>query len=151
MVLPIFQEEVHTDMTKASFLNSPTLRYVHGVMARSFSWQASNTSVVGRQELLFLHSLTKHHPLHLRYVLAKFIIHQGKHTLLGTIFVRPYITRLIRGVGLMDWLEGQEVVGSMTSHGMDTLHYIGMITRRGSRHILTSRPSVLLTILGEDP
>lgn len=74
------------DLTKALFFTCLAHRYVHTVMARSFTGKANSTGVVGRQELLFLYSLVKHHHIYLDYVLVDFIAHQGQHICLGTIF-----------------------------------------------------------------
>lgn len=53
-------------------------------------------------------------------------------------------------MGLVDRLDTQEVVGNKTPLSMDTLHSMGMVTRRGSMYILTSRPSVLPPFLSEE-
>lgn len=75
---------------------------MQAVIARSFAGQADNTGVVGWQESLFLYSITERDPIHLDYMLADFIAHQGQHVSLGAIFAGPYIMRLIRGMGLAD-------------------------------------------------
>lgn len=45
--------------------------------------------------------------------------------------------RLIRGMGLADQLQGQEIIGVTTTLGIDTLRLMGMVVHRGSRLILT--------------
>lgn len=56
--------------------------------------------------MLYLYSMTKRRLLHLEFILVEFLTHQGQHTRLSTIFAGPYITCLIRGVGLWKELEG---------------------------------------------
>lgn len=51
----------------------------------------------------------------------------GPYVCLRVIFGSPYITRLIRGMGLVDRLKGQKVVGSTTPLGMDTLCLMGVV------------------------
>lgn len=53
-------------------------------------------------------------------------------------------------MGLVDRLDTEEVVGNTTPLSMDTLHSMGMVTRRGSMYILTSRHSILPPGPGED-
>lgn len=53
--------------------------------------RVDNTGVVGWQELLFLYSMTEHRPIHLGYMLADFIAHQGQYVRLCMIFSGPYI------------------------------------------------------------
>lgn len=51
--------------------------YVHSIIAHSIVGRADDTGVVGRQELLFLYSITERCPIHLGYILAEFIAHEG--------------------------------------------------------------------------
>lgn len=94
-------------MSRASLLTRPTLKYAHAVIICSFAGRGDNTGVVGRKELLLLFSLVEHRSIHLGYALADFIARHGQHVRLGTIFAYPYITCLIRGMGMADRLQGQ--------------------------------------------
>lgn len=53
-------------------------------------------------------------------------------------------------MGLIDQVEEQAIVSSMTSLEMDTVHSIGVVIRWGFNYILTSSPSVLSPVLGVD-
>lgn len=46
---------------------------------------------------------------------------------MSSIFIGPYITRFIRGIGYWEKLEGQVIIGYTTSLGMDTLRSIRMV------------------------
>lgn len=46
-------------LTKATYIVSPVLRYIHTVMAQSFVGRAGSSRVKGRQELLYLYSMTE--------------------------------------------------------------------------------------------
>lgn len=53
-------------------------------------------------------------------------------------------------MGLFGELEGQVIVGSITSLGRDILRSIGMVVRWESQYVLTPHPSRLSPVLGED-
>lgn len=91
-------------LSKISFLTCLAHKYVHTVMAHSFTTRADTTIIVGRQELLFLYSITQSRPIHLGYIMANFIVCQDQHVHMGTIFLRLYTMRLIKGIGLADRL-----------------------------------------------
>lgn len=80
-----------------------------------------------------MYSLVERRPIYLDYTLADFIAHQGQHVRLREIFVNPYITRLILGIGLVDRLQRLESIGGATPLGMDTLQLMGMVVCRDSR------------------
>lgn len=71
--------------------------------------------------------MTEHRPLHLSFILVKFLTHQGQHTRLSSIFGGPYISHLIQGMGQLEELEEQIIVGGITFLRMDTLRSIGMV------------------------
>lgn len=130
-------------LAKTSCIIDPTLRYIHIVIVWSFANRADSQGVMGKHDLLYLYSMTEHKSLHLGFILAEFLAYKWQHTCLSSIFARSYIMYLIRGMGLFGELEGQVIVGSMTSLGIGTLRSIGMVIRRGSRYILTPHPSEL--------
>lgn len=61
-------------------------------MASTFASREDSTGVVMQHEFLFLYNLVEHRPIHLGYVLANFLAHQGQHVCPGAIFADPYIT-----------------------------------------------------------
>lgn len=66
-------------------------------------------------------------PIHLGYVLAIFLVHQGQHLYLSAIFARLYVTQLVRWMGLLDHLEGLSTVSTPAPLANDTLRSMGMI------------------------
>lgn len=116
-------------LTKATCIVDLALCYIHAVIARSFAGKADSQGVIGGHELLYLYTITEHRPFHLGFILAEFLTHQGQYTRLSSIFAGLYTTYLIRVMGLFGELEGQVIVGSMTSLGMDTqIHWDGYAT-----------------------
>ena len=112
---------------------NPGHRYIHALWTRSIGGRQDSTGSVTRSDLLMLYSIIEHYPIHLGHLLAELLYHQGTHSRLGAIFAGPFITRLIKGMGLLDQTQGMKIVGSMTPLGVQTLVSMGIIERVGDR------------------
>lgn len=73
-------------------------------MAQSFAGRKESIGVVRWLKLLFIYSQVECHPIHLGHILVDYIAHQGQYVCLSMIFAGPYLTCLIRVIGLMDGL-----------------------------------------------
>lgn len=82
--------------------------------------------VVGWQDLYFLHSMVERCPIHQRHVLANF------HVRFRAKFTGPYITWLVKGMGLLERLEGLDIISTPTPFRIETLCSMGMIRKRRS-------------------
>lgn len=72
--------------------------------------RGNNTGVLSRQELFYLYLKVQSEPLHLRHILSEYLYHQGQYAKVRVIFLGPYITRLIMGMGLVDAIRGVEKI-----------------------------------------
>ena len=121
---------------KASQMSNPAYRYIQALLSRSIGGRSDSTGVVTRTDLLMLYSIVERYPIHLGHLFATLIAHQGISIRLGSIFVGPYITRMIRGLGLIELTRGMKVVGSIAPLGMPTLLSIGMVRKSGTTYRL---------------
>lgn len=90
--------------------------------------------------------IVEQHPIHLGHLVAEAFLRQGQRTKLGAIFVGPYMTRLIRCMGLLKCTRGMTMVGDVAALGPATLRVIGLVERKdGSyifmRHLATGESS----------
>lgn len=83
-------------------------RYIQAILSRSVNGYGDSTKVLSRQALLYLYSIVHSEPLHLRHILVEYLRHQGEYARIGVIFSKPYITRLITGMGLLDVIRRAE-------------------------------------------
>lgn len=56
-------------------------------------------------------------PIHLGHVLPNFLAHQCQHVRLSAIFTGPFVTRLVQGMGLLEYLEGLLTVSTLAPLG----------------------------------
>lgn len=63
--------------------------------------RGDSTSVVSRHDFDFLLSMLDKFQLRLGYEVNVSMAHQGTDPHIGTLFVSPYITRLVRGMGIL--------------------------------------------------
>ena len=117
-------------------MSNPAYRYIQALLSRSIGGRSDSTGVVTRTDLLMLYSIVERYPIHLGHLFATLIAHQGISIRLGSIFVGPYITRMIRGLGLIELTRGMKVVGSIAPLGMPTLLSIGMVRKSGTTYRL---------------
>lgn len=88
----------------------PAHRYIHKLLARSIVGRLDSTGVVTHPDLLMMYNILERYPLHLGHLFANVLTHQGHSTRLGGIFVKPYIMRLIQGLGLIKHTQGMTIV-----------------------------------------
>lgn len=85
---------------KASQILNPTHLYMHALFTRGIRGWLDLTGVVSCANILMLYSIIEHYPLHMENLITEVLAHQGQFVHLQTIFVGPYITQMIRGMGL---------------------------------------------------
>ena len=124
------------DSKRASLLKNPAHRYIHALLTRTIAGRADSTSVVTRSDLLLLYSIVERLPIHLGYIMADLISHQGHYPRLAKIFTGPYITRLIRGMGLIDRTQGMQVAGGTISLRLTTLCSMGLVSVRNGVYFI---------------
>jgi len=73
--------------------------------------------------------MVKNVPLHLGYVLAEYLRHQGQYARVGVIFAGPFITRLLIGMGLRDSVRRAEQTVTPAPITLETLRLMGMARR----------------------
>jgi len=116
-------------VSKATSLSQPSYRYIHAILTRSVSERGDSTGVLSRQDLLYLYSMVKSVPLHLGYVLAEYLRHQGQYARIGVIFAGPFITRLLIRMGFRDGLRRAEQTVTSAPITLETLRLMGMARR----------------------
>ncbi|KAJ0962269.1 hypothetical protein J5N97_030097 [Dioscorea zingiberensis] len=119
-----------------SYMSDLVHRFILALVSRSIAGQDDNTGKVTISDLFILYSIFERVPIHLGYVVADYLVHQGTHTRLKTITAGPYITRLIIGMGLEEKTEGMERLQLMIGLGMSTLFQMVLVKHSGSRYTL---------------
>jgi len=71
---------------------------------------------------------------------AEAFIHQAQFARLGAIFTGPYITRLIRGMNLLDRARDMTIVGGVAPLSATILQASGLIEKRGNSYRLSRHP-----------
>lgn len=67
--------------------------------------------------------------LHLGYEVAVSIAHQGTNPYIGALFICPYITRVIRHMGLLQGTDCMRIVKRFAAMSLETLRSMGMPQR----------------------
>jgi len=67
---------------------------------------------------------------------AECISRHNQHPPVGIIFARPYITRLVRGLGAMGRIRSMERVGGSTVVRIKTLLAIDLVRHHGSNYVV---------------
>lgn len=78
-----------------------------------------------------LYSIIERYPIHLGHLFAELFVNQGTYTRLGSIFAGPYITHMIRGMGLIEHSRDMHIVGGFSPLGMATMFSMGMVEKHG--------------------
>ncbi|KAJ0981670.1 hypothetical protein J5N97_009925 [Dioscorea zingiberensis] len=84
-----------------SLMTDTVHRFIHALVSHSIAGQDDCIGKVTITDLFILYSIFERVPIHLGYVLADYLVHQGTHTRLKTITTGTYITRLIIEVDLV--------------------------------------------------
>lgn len=93
--------------SKASALGRPAFRYLHAILSRILTWKRDNK--------------ISQESIHIGHALACLLRHQSQDACLATIFLGPYITSLVRGLGLINYCTGMYRVGGMQPLGVTIL------------------------------
>lgn len=88
--------------SKTMTLRSPALRYIHFILNHTLTGHGDSTGIVSRHDFDILLSILDRFQLYLGYEVAIFIAHKGTNPRIGSIFVNPYITRLIKGMAILE-------------------------------------------------
>lgn len=121
---------------KASRLLKPEHRYIQGLFSHGIAGRNDSTGEITRADLLMLYSTTERYPINLGRLCADLLVRQGTYARLGAIFAGPYVTRLMRGMGLIARIAGMQVVGGTTPLGLATLCAMGLVDQRGDGYTL---------------
>lgn len=90
------------------YLSRPAYRYVHATLNRLVNGRGDCRGVLNRQELLYLYSMVRCQPIYLGNILVEYLHQEAQYAKVGVIFSRPYITKLIMGMGLLYAIQGAE-------------------------------------------
>lgn len=116
--------------TKATTLRSPTLKYIHFILSHTLTRRNDSIGVISCGDFNFLLNMIDGFYLHLGYEVAVSILHQGTDPRIGALFVGPYITHLIRCMGILKGADRLRVVGGVGAMTLETLSSMGMLQRR---------------------
>lgn len=72
--------------------------------------------------------------LHSGYKVAVSIAHQGTDLRIGALFIIPYITRLVRGMCILEGTDNMRMVGGVASMSLETLRSMGMLQSVHTAH-----------------
>lgn len=85
-----------------------------------------------RSDLLMLYGIIERYLIHLEHLFIEFFVHQGTFTCLGSIFARPFITHMIRGMGFITHTRAIHIVGGLKPSGMATMFSMGVVEKWGN-------------------
>lgn len=135
--------------TKATTLRTLTLQYIHFVLSHTLTGHGDSTGVINHHNFDFLLSMMDGFYLHLSYEVVVSISNQGTDPRTGTHFIGPYITRLLRRMGILEGTDMIRVVGRVTSMPLETFRLMGMLHHvqiaKGSS--TTSNNTLILSLL----
>lgn len=82
-------------------LRLPTLRFFHALISGKVTKRGDTTEAIGHCEFDYLLSISDNIPYHMGYVIVTTYFQQATDPKVGTLFLGPYITWLIRGMSLL--------------------------------------------------
>ena len=106
-------------------------KYIHALLSKIVTSHGDITGVLGRLDLLYLHSMTSE-PVHLGYVVADYIRHQRQYRRMSVLFAGTSITHLIRGMGLIKVIHEIEKMSNMTPLSLASFRVMGVIRQRST-------------------
>lgn len=113
--------------SKATSLRSPVLRFIHSLLSHTLTGHGYSIIVVNQRDFKFLLSFVGSFHLHLRQEPVLSIYHQGTDPRVGVLFVGPYISRLVPGMGLLEGTQRMRIVGGYTPIISEILRFMGML------------------------
>lgn len=99
---------------------------VHILLSGSITGRGDSTGVINHRDFRYLISMENRIPFHLDYVLATMIHYQTIDHQVGTIFVRPYITHLEKGMNVLGAVDCEVTIGQFNPIIVVTLRAIGL-------------------------
>lgn len=115
--------------TKATTLRTPALCYLYFVLIHTLTGRGDNSGVVSYYDFDFLLSMMDGFHLHFGYEVAIYISHYGTNPCIGSLFVGPYITHLIRCMDVLERIDRIWVISGVASMTLETLQSMGMLQR----------------------
>lgn len=72
--------------------------------------------------------------VHFGYKVVVSIAHQGTNPRISSLFVGPYITRLVKGMGILEGIGKMRMVGAVASISLETPRSMGAL-----QHVYTAQ------------
>lgn len=119
---------------KGTILRSSALKYIHFILSHTLTRRRDSAGVISHRDFNFLLSMIDGFHLHLGYEVVVSISHQGTDPHIGALLVSPYITCLIRRMGIMEGVDRMRVVSDIAPMTLETLRPMGML-----QHVITTR------------
>ncbi|KAK5802861.1 hypothetical protein PVK06_030487 [Gossypium arboreum] len=129
--------------SKASVL-PPSLRYLHAVLAHTFTGRQESTGIINTHDAYFLWCMSHGHVIDFAYFISLAIQHQTERHRKGVISIGPYVTWLARHFGLLSTAAQESslaLIGQMSLQGISSMLSMRMI----ERHRGTYPPQYRLT------
>lgn len=86
-----------------------------------------STGVVSHRDFDFLRSIVDGFHLHLGYEAAVYIAHYGTSPYNSILFFGPYITQIIRHMGLLQGTYRMRIIEGFAAMSLETLSSIGLL------------------------
>lgn len=119
---------LRSSTTKSITLKSPAMRVIHALLCYIITRRnhyTSNNTMTGFKYLLSMVDRTLYYS---GYVITNSFHQQAIDTKGHTIFTEPYITRLIKGMGLLGDMNHLPTVGWYNPISLHSLHMMGPIS-----------------------
>lgn len=117
-------------ITKSTNLRSPALRVIQALLNGTISGWNRCINNITITKFKYLMSMVDRTPYHLGYVITDSFHHQETNTRGHTIFIWPYITRLIKGMGLLADMDHLYTVG-----GYNPISLCSLLWQNQARHV----------------
>ena len=94
------ESSYRTNLSKASKVKSPALRYLHNLLAHSISGRSQSTGSMTRQDLFYLYCIVERVHCHLGFAFAHYVMNLVTRSRIKAITAGAFITRIARSVGV---------------------------------------------------
>ena len=126
----------------------PMYRYLYVLLSHTLTEWGDNTEVMPWMDILFRYIMIKWVQLHLGYIVADYLIHQGQCPRIKILFTWPYINELVWGMGFIKRTQGMKKIRGTVPPGIDTLYAMEIIRWR---NIAKSVKYTLIDALSQSP
>lgn len=99
-------------LTTSTTLKSPALQIIHMFLSSTITGQIHGTNFIASSKFKYLLRMVNQTPYHFSFLITNSCNHQATHTRVRIIFSKSYITRLIRGIGLLEDMDHMLTVGA---------------------------------------